>query len=291
MSIIAVGDFDGVHLGHRSLLQYLVSLGKQLGIPTAVITFDRNSKAFFHGSLGSYLTDPSARTRMILEEGVDRVFVVPFDEAFSQVTSEEFLALLRDRYGCTHLVGGTDFRFGCGGKGRLNDGAVVCGIKQHLVPLKIDMVKISSTFIRDSLRDGSLDRVNAWLGYSYFVSGPVVEGKHLGRTIGFPTINLNAPEGQLLPKNGVYVTKTEIDGVVHPSVTNVGIRPTVENGMNRNIETHLLNFDGDFYGKTATVHFLSLLREEQHFPDLGALMRQICKDRDAAYTWHKMTSL
>ncbi|MBO5213226.1 MAG: riboflavin biosynthesis protein RibF [Clostridia bacterium] len=285
MSVVTVGDFDGVHLGHRALLRDVASFADSQKIPSIAVTFDRNTKSFLRQTDPYYLTDFEEKKSLILSEGIGHVCNVPFDDAFSKMSPQAFLTLLKERYGCTHLFGGADFRFGCGGEGALTDGACVEGIVQHVVSLKTDLVKISSSTIRTALTDGLIERANSWLGYPYFVSGTVVEGKHLGRTIGFPTVNLASPMQKVLPKNGVYITETTVDGTAYRSVTNVGVRPSVQDGDFRNIETHLLEARGDFYGKTITVRFLSRLRDEIRFADLGALMQQLRIDRDAAFSW------
>ncbi len=286
MSVVTVGDFDGVHLGHKTLLRSVVSHAAEHGASSVAVTFDRNTKSFLRRSDPLYLTDAEEKVRLIRAEGIDSVCVVPFDEAFCRMSAGEFLAFLRERFGCTDLFGGADFRFGRGGEGTLSDGAVVDGIRQRVVTLKTDLVKISSSSIRAALTDGLIERANSWLGYCYSVSGVVLEGKHLGRTIGFPTVNLSCPEGKVLPRNGVYITETLVNGRVYRSMTNVGVRPTVTDGDSRNIETHLLHADGDFYGTDVTVRFLSRLRDEMRFPDLGALMRQLRIDRDMVFSWH-----
>lgn len=287
MAVVTVGDFDGVHLGHRELLRSVVSFAESVGESSVVLTFDRNTKTFLNHVPSYYLTHGEEKVSLIRSEGIQRVDTVPFDERFSSLSPDEFLCLLKEKYQCTHLFGGEDFRFGKNGAGTLRDGACVQGIYQHVVTLKTDLVKISSSSIRSALSDGLIERANSWLGYPYFVRGVVVEGKHLGRTIGFPTVNLSAPSAKVLPKNGVYFTETVVDGVTYPSLTNVGIRPTVKDGDACNVETHLLEARGDFYGKEITVRFFARLRDEIHFQDLGGLMQQLRSDREEAFSWHK----
>ncbi len=287
MSVITVGDFDGVHLGHRTLLRAVTDRAKELGTESLVLTFDRNTKNALKGNNAGCLTDTRERRELLQAEGIDRVAVVSFDESFCNMSEKDFLEYLRVCYGCTDLFGGPDFRFGKGGAGFLTDGLVLEGIRQHVVALKTDLVKISSTSIRTALADGLIERANTWLGHPYSITGTVVEGKHLGRTIGFPTINVVPGEGKILPRNGVYITQTIAEGRVYASMTNVGTRPTVEDNAAKNAETHLLNGDGDFYGKIVTVRFLSRLRDEKHFTDIGALMRQLRIDREDAFRRHK----
>ncbi len=286
MSVVTVGDFDGVHLGHRFLLRRVVSCAKDRGVPSVAITFDRNCKAFLKQQSNLYLTDTEEKSALILGEGIQRMEVLRFNEQLSQLSAEEFLLFLKEHYQCTDLVGGSDFRFGKGGKGVLREGTVVCGIRQHVVELKTDLVKISSSEIRNALFDGCIEQANDWLGSPYSLCGTVVEGKHLGRTIGFPTLNLIAPEGKVLPGNGVYVTEVMIENTLYRAMTNIGVRPTVEKRASRNVETYLLNAGGDFYGKKIMVRFLARLREERRFADLGALMQQLRADRDSALLWH-----
>lgn len=286
MSVVTVGDFDGVHLGHRSLLRAVVSMAESIGEPSVALTFDRNTKTALGKTPEFYLTDREEKCSLILGEGIEDVCIVPFDESFREKSPEEFLIFLKERWGCNHLVGGEDFRFGKNGMGGLTDGAVVCGIRQHVVDLKSDLVKISSSAIRAALGDGLIERANSWLGHTYSVSGRVIEGKHLGRTIGFPTVNIEAPAGKVLPCNGVYVTETLLDGKIYRSVTNVGVRPTVGSSNLRNVETHILYADGDFYGREIKVRFLSRLRDEKRFSNLGDLMQQLRIDRDMAFSWH-----
>jgi len=286
VAIVTVGDFDGVHLGHRALLRKTVALAESFQEPTVAVTFDRNTKSFLNNLPPTFLTDNGEKERLLREEGIDSVFFVSFNDAFSGMSASDFLNYLKSHCGCTHLVGGSDFRFGRGGEGTLTDGVCVQGIFQHVVDLKTDLVKISSTGIRTALADGLISKANSWLGYSYTVSGKVIEGKHLGRTIGFPTVNLAPPQGKILPKNGVYVTETEIDGKRYPSMTNVGVRPTVGDPPVRNVETHLIDADGNFYNKSIRVRFLARLRDERKFSDLGDLMQQLREDRNEVFLWH-----
>ncbi len=286
MSIVTVGDFDGVHIGHKLLLRQVIKEAAAQQEPSMVITFDRNSKNALQKGSVHYLTDNDEKKDLLLTEGVDRVHLVSFNEAFRNMSPSEFLSYLKTEFECTHLFGGEDFRFGFGGKGKLTDGAISGGICQHVVSLKTDLMKISSSAIRAALADGLVERANAWLGYPYSISGMVVEGLHLGRTIGFPTVNTQIPEGKALPKNGVYITETVVNGKRCRSITNIGVRPTVSEGASRNMETHILYAEGDYYGKVITVRFLARLRDEMKFPNLGALMQQLRIDRDMAFSWH-----
>lgn len=285
MSVVTVGDFDGVHSGHKELLRQVTRFASEQGLASVVVTFDRNCKDVLRNTSGSYLTTLAEKKRLLLAEGVDSVCVVSFDSTFASMSPEVFLSYLKDHCGCTYLFGGEDFRFGKDGAGTLTDGSCVQDIGQKVVTLKTDVMKISSSAIRSALSDGLIDQANGWLGYPYFISGTVVEGKHLGRTIGFPTLNLNASPEKILPGDGVYITETTVDGTTYRSVTNVGVRPSFNDGMQKNVETHLLNANGDFYGKTVTVRFLARLREERQFSDLGSLMQQLRIDREQAFSW------
>lgn len=291
MSVVTVGNFDGVHLGHKALLRRVVEKAHELGTTSVVLTFDRNTKTVLNGNDVFCLTAREERDALLREEGIDHIHVIPFDASFSAMTVSVFLDYLRTTYGCTDLFGGTDFRFGHGGKGLLLDGGIHRGIRQHTVDLKTDFVKISSSSIRCALQDGLVERANTWLGYPYSVSGIVEEGRHLGRTMGFPTINVTPEKFKILPKDGVYVTSTVIDGKVYSSMTNVGLRPTVGQDTVRNTETHLLSGGGYLYGSFVTVRFHSRLRDEKRFSDLGSLMQQLRNDREEAFLRHRERSL
>lgn len=288
MSVIAVGDFDGVHLGHRHLLAQAVREARAQACESIVVTFDRNTKSALHGSAARLLTVREERDRILSEIGIDRVVTLPFTEQFRAMSPESFLTFLRNTYACTDLFGGEDFRFGVHGSGSLSDGAVICGIRQHVVTLKKDLEKISSSAIRADLLDGRVGRANERLGAPYSVCGPVREGRRLGRTVGFPTLNLCPDPEKLLPKHGVYVTLTEVDGAVYPSLSNVGVRPTVSEQGEPNVETHLLGVQGDFYGKSVCVRFLSHIRDERRFDDLSALTAQMEQDRQSAQAYHSL---
>jgi len=291
VSVITVGDFDGVHLGHRALLRYAVDLARAKNVPAIVITFDQNTKSVLKRNFMGILTEFPEKEPLLRSLGVDQVSLVSFDGNFSNTSGEEFLRYLREEYGCTDLVGGTDFRFGRDGAMQLTDGIEVCGIRQHTVELKTDLVKISSTAIRRALLEGLLDQANTWLGYPFTVTGVVEEGMHLGRTIGFPTLNIVPDEMKILPKNGVYITRARIEKTEFLAMTNVGVRPTVQGAGVRNVETHLLDGNGEYYGCTLSVQFLARLRDEQRFPDMGALMRQLRVDREAALARHRKMNL
>ena len=282
MSVITVGDFDGVHLGHRELLTRTAALAERLGEASIALTFDRNSKFALRGSPQLRLASDEERERLILSCGIDRVVCIPFTERFAALSPEAFLDLLRERYGCTALVGGADFRFGSGAQGRLTDGKIVCGIRQYVIPLKTDTEKISSSAVRQALSLGDVSRAAELLGRYYSLSGSVVHGKRVGHRLGFPTINLKFSPERALPADGVYITETHMDGIVCRSVTNVGHRPTVEDAGRRTVETHLIGADGDFYGRCADVLFFSRLREEKKFSGLSDLAVQLSRDREDA---------
>lgn len=282
MSVVTVGDFDGVHLGHRDLLRQAAALAGSLHADSVAVTFDRNCKSVLRGDPVLQLTTAEEKREKILSCGIMRVETLSFDASLISLSPDGFLDLLRERFGCTVLLGGSDFRYGFGGSGTLTDGATVRGIRQVTVELRKDRTKISSSEIRTALTDGKPEEAMRRLGEPYSIRGTVIPGHQLGRTVGFPTLNLDLPAEKLLPKNGVYVTDAAVDGQTFRAVTNVGVRPTVSDEGVRNVETHLIGADGDFYGKTARVFFLSRLRDERRFPDLSALTRQLCADREAA---------
>lgn len=285
MSVMTVGDFDGVHLGHQALLDETVRLAKERKTESIVLTFDRNCKSFLRSLSVPYLTDFEEKKELLLSFGITSVAAVSFNEAFSDLSEISFLRYLKQEFDCTDLVGGEDFRFGKHANGFLTDGRTEAGICQHCISLKTDLVKISSSAIRTALADGCVDRAAQWLGRPFTLSGVGVPGNHIGSTIGFPTVNFFLPKGKMLPKNGVYITRTTLCGTDYPSVTNIGCRPTVSQKNVRNVETHILNFDRVLYGESVRVSFLSRLRDEVRFSSMADLSAQLRRDRDTALNW------
>lgn len=275
-SAVSLGKFDGFHRGHRLLLDRILA---QKELHSTVFTFD--------GILKDKQIYLETEKRMLLERlGVEREVIFPFCEETKIMAPEVFIReILVKRMDAKLICVGEDFHFGRGRLGdvsMLSDGAEKYGYELCVFPkMKEAGEVISSTRIRRELADGRIETANGLLGEPYFVSGEVMHGNALGRTIGMPTANLLPEEQKLLPVYGVYVTRVEVDGQTYAGVTNVGMKPTV--GADRvSVETTLLNFDGNLYGKRITVYFLYFLRPEQKFDSLEELKDQIERDKAEA---------
>ena len=293
--IATTGFFDGVHLGHRLVIERLVSLARERRDESLVVTFWPHPRAVLQDGARELrlLTTLEEKKSLLASLGVSRVEVLDFSRAFAALTAEEYLrTVLRDRFGVSTLLVGYDNRLG---SDRLTAGALApiatsLGIELiELQPLSFRAepkaesrnLEISSTKIRKSLEDGDIASATSMLGYGYSLQGVVVAGNRLGRTIGFPTANMKLYEPlKLVPGRGVYVVEVEVLGQKYRGMTNIGTRPTV-GGSTTTIETHILDFDEDIYGLPLRITFLRRLRDEIHFPSLDALKAQLAFDRTA----------
>ena len=294
--IATTGFFDGVHLGHRLVIERLVSLARERGDESLVVTFWPHPRAVLQdGARELRLLNSLEEKKVLLRNlGVDRVEVLDFTRSFAALTAEQYLRdILRDRFGVTTLLMGYDNRLG---SDRLTADKLrpkASAMEMELIELEPfgqgghrfadvhpSLTHISSTVIRKSLEEGKVEEATEMLGYGYALRGVVVAGNRLGRTIGFPTANMKLYEPlKLVPGRGVYVVEAEVLGKKYRGMTNIGLRPTV-GGSFTTIETHILDFDEDIYGLPLRITFLRRLRDEVHFPSLEALKDQLEKDRD-----------
>ena len=304
MSIVTTGFFDGVHLGHRHVISTVVSAARERGEEAIVVTFWPHPRTVLQQDARDFrlLTSLEEKKELLLAAGVDRVEVLPFTREFAAMKADEYLALLRDRFGASLIVMGYDNRIGSDRKTALEISGesfpsapqeiIFCdGAQKTNFPLRPSFaaprtdspstVAISSTIIRKALEAGDVASANAMLGYSYGLYGVVVAGNRMGRTIGFPTANMQLYEPlKLVPLNGVYAVEVEVLGRQFRGMCNIGMRPTV-GGTARTIETHILDFDEDIYGLPLRIRFLRRIRDERKFPSLDALREQLLQDRDA----------
>ena len=287
--IATTGFFDGVHLGHRLVIERLVSLARERGDESLVVTFWPHPRAVLQDGARELrlLNSLEEKKGLLRNLGVDRVEVLDFTRSFAALTAEQYLRdILRDRFGVTTLLMGYDNRLG---SDRLTANKLLpkaSSLDMELIELEpFEMgehpqTHISSTIIRKSLEEGKVEEATEMLGYGYALKGVVVAGNRLGRTIGFPTANMKLYEPlKLVPGRGVYVVEAEVLGKKYRGMTNIGLRPTV-GGSFTTIETHILDFDEDIYGLPLRVTFLRRLRNEVHFPSLEALKDQLEKDRE-----------
>ena len=288
--IATTGFFDGVHLGHRLVIERLVSLAHERGDESLVVTFWPHPRAVLQDGARELrlLNSLEEKKELLRSLGVDRVEVLDFTRSFAALTAEQYLReILRDRYGVTTLLMGYDNRLGSDRltADTLKPIAEGIGMElKELLPLSFRPSEasgeISSTQIRTALENGDIVSAAEMLGYGYSLKGVVVAGNRLGRTIGFPTANMKLYEPlKLVPGRGVYAVEAEVLGKKYRGMTNIGLRPTV-GGSFTTIETHILDFDEDIYGLPLRITFLRRLRDEVHFPSLEALKDQLEKDRD-----------
>ena len=283
--VIALGFLDGVHLGHGALLRRAAEEAKKRGCESAVFTFDRPPKEVITGIPCPLINSPEDRAELVKRlYGIDEMIMVPFDDEMRTTPWDRFVTdILVGRYGAVHLVAGHDHHFGHRNQGSpelLKEKCAELGLGCDIIPaVTLDGVTVSSTHIRKLLEEGDVETARAFLGHPHVLTQTVGHGRQLGRTIGIPTANLVAPPHVLLPKRGVYAAKITLpDGRAFGGVTNVGVRPTVNNGQDVTVEPWILDFDGDLYGQAIRVEFFRRLRDERKFESLDALRSQIETD-------------
>lgn len=286
-SIVTVGVFDGVHTGHRVLLDTVIRRGRAAGLRTVAVTFERHPEEVLRpGHEPPALQTLAEKVEALRATGVDHVHVLTFDLEASREPAGDFVRrVLVDAFGARQVLIGSNFRFGHGAAGdvallqRLGERH---GFEAEAIDLvDVDGAQVSSTAVRDALAAGDVGRAATALGRPHRVSGPVVRGDGRGRSIGVPTANVAVPDGIAVPAVGVYATRTVVDGDVHASVTNVGMRPTF-GGDDVTVETHLLEGEFDLYGRVVAVEFVARLRDERRFDDVDALVDQIRADVETA---------
>ena len=283
--VIALGFFDGVHLGHGALLRRAAEEAKKRGCESAVFTFDRPPKEVITGIPCPLINSPEDRAELVKRlYGIDEMIMVPFDDEMRTTPWDRFVTdILVGRYGAVHLVAGHDHHFGHKNQGSpelLREKCAELGLGCDIIPaVTIGGITVSSTHIRKLLEEGDVETARAFLGHPHVLTQTVGHGRQLGRTIGIPTANLVAPPHVLLPRRGVYAAKITLpDGRAFGGVTNVGVRPTVNNGQDVTVEPWILDFDGDLYGQAIRVEFYRRLRDERKFDSLAALRSQIETD-------------
>lgn len=280
-TIYALGFFDGVHIGHAALLKACRRLADETGCKAAAVTFSSHPDTLVQGVTPRLINTIEDRVRLLKENGMDDVVVLPFDKKMQTLPWQEFLTLLVEHYGAAGLVCGHDFRFGNRGTGTSDLLTAFCkenGMLWAVVPeQKLGDITVSSTHIRSLLEKSEMEEAGRFLGHPHLLTGTVVSGRKLGRTLGIPTANLSIPEDVVQLPFGVYACRATVDGNEYIAVTNIGNRPTV-GGHRVTVEPWLLDFDGDLYGKELTLRFFRFLRAEQKFPSLDALKEEIVKN-------------
>ncbi|HZV63115.1 MAG TPA: bifunctional riboflavin kinase/FAD synthetase [Methylophilaceae bacterium] len=286
---LAIGKFDGVHLGHQALLQGLVATAQARGLISAVMTFEPHPLEFFRPKqVQPRITTMREKLELFAAAGVQQVYICHFNERFAQVSAEEFMQkILRESLNVEVILVGEDFQFGAGRTGSVADfraNGFECFSLSHV---HLEGVRISSTVVREALACGNLERARELLGRPYSISGKVVHGDKVGRTLGYPTANISLPVERPL-KFGIYAVKLEgVAETALPGVASFGIRPTMKQDGRPTLEVHVFDFDRQIYGAHVRVHFLHKIRDEMKFPDTETLRQWIIADEEKARNYFK----
>ncbi|MEZ0006209.1 riboflavin kinase/FMN adenylyltransferase [Flavobacterium sp. 28YEA47A] len=284
-TVATLGTFDGVHLGHKKIIERLTQEVEKSNTESLVLTFFPHPRMVLQGNSDIQLLNTIQEKAELLENiGLQNLIIHPFDQSFSQLGAEEFVkTILVDRFNIKKIIIGHDHRFGKNRSADINDliayGKIYDFEVEQISAEEIDEVSISSTKIRKALLSGDIQLANEYLGYNYFITGTVVKGRQLGRTIGFPTANLKIEEDyKLIPLNGVYIVKSYWDGKEVYGMMNIGTNPTVD-GKERTIETNFLDFEEDLYDKEMRIYFLQRIRSEEKFDSIDTLKAEIENDK------------
>ena len=284
--VATIGSFDGVHLGHKAMLEETRNIAASAGLPLMAITFARHPRLLFDGNCEPFiLTGNSEKAALLAEAGVDIVVELDFDTLMAGMCAERFMKeILVGRLGVKVLAIGYDHRFGKPCEGEGFDSYVEYGSSMGVEVMKlssfsIDGITISSSFVRRALAAGDIPLAYKALGHSLVLEGTVVHGAAVGRGMGFPTANvIPVEEMMILPADGVYEVNASVGGACHKGVMNIGVKPTIDNNGLRTIEVHMLDFSGDIYGERIRIELVRRLRDEQQFVSMDALRSQIEKD-------------
>ena len=283
--VIALGFFDGVHLGHGALLSLCARRAEELGAIPAAFTFDVHPASFITGSATPLLSSAADRAGLMQRcYGIQDILVGHYDRQMMKTPWRDFVTqLLAGAYNAVHLVVGHDYRFGYKGEGnpqRLQELCAELGLGCDIVPrVELNGITVSSTHIRTLIAQGEMAEAVRFLGHPHVLTDTVAHGKRLGTTLGFPTVNLRIPQGVLVPAHGVYATQIVLeDGSRHDAVTNIGVRPTVNDGSHLTVESFLLHYEGDLYGRELRVEFFHFLRPEQRFDSLEELRDEVLRN-------------
>jgi len=288
-TIYALGFFDGIHLGHKALMEETRRLAAIRGFRAGVVTFGSHPDALVLGAAPGLICTPEDRETMLREVfTMETVVSLPFDREMQATPWQDFLNMLVEHHSAAGFVCGSDFRFGARGEGTAALLESFCrerGLCSRVVPEQtVDGIRVSSTYIRTLVEAGDMERAARFLGHPYRLSGTVSHGKRLGSRLGFPTANLPFPDTLAVPRFGVYASRAKAEGAWYTAVTNLGTRPTVS-GKGITVESWLLGYQGDLYGKPLILDFYGFLRPENTFPSLGALRQEIQKNAAQAQTF------
>lgn len=291
--VIALGFFDGVHTAHAMLLRRAAQRAEELDAIPAAITFDRFPKTMQRGGSAPLINTPSDRAALMEKYcGIREVVVLEFDKALMELPWDAFVTdILMERFGCVHVVAGHDYRFGYKGEGNPEKLRALCaelGIGCDIIDkVELDGITVSSTHIRSLIGAGEMEEAHRFLGHPHILSGVVIKGQQVGRTIGVPTANIIVPDGVIMPAYGVYASRVITEQGTYLAVTNVGIRPTVNDGRGVTVEPWILDFDGDLYDQSICLEFYKQLRGEQKFASLEELRAEIWHNAEETRAYFK----
>lgn len=292
-TVVTLGTFDGVHKGHRKILEKLITAGQAKGCQSVVLTFFPHPRMVLQQDSDIRLLNTIDEKALLLQQaGVDNLIIHPFDHTFSRLTAEDFVKdILVDRLNIQKIIIGYDHRFGRNRTATIDDlikyGSQYGFEVEQISALEVNEVSVSSTKVRNALALGDVQTANEFLGYPYMLTGTVVKGRQLGRTIGYPTANIAIPETyKLVPETGVYVASAIVDGKEVPGMMSIGTNPTV-GGMEQSIEIHLFDFDADLYGKTLQLNLYQRLRDEEKFASIEILKDKLDEDRQRSLDYYK----
>ena len=281
-SVVALGCFDGVHIGHQTVIKRAVSIAKELSVKSAVWTFDESPRNFFTPYSSPVITDRDEKRKLMRTLGIDIFVSIPFDIETGALSPEDFFErILLQKLRAVHIVCGFNYSFGKGGAGKTDLLRTLCdenGVGLTVIEsIDTNGAPISSSRIREAIESGNIEEAQKYLGRPYSINTIVIDGQKLARRLGFPTVNQVFERGILVPKSGVYITRVTIDSKKHYGITNVGIRPTV-GGKTLCAETHILDFSGNLYGKKLRVEFLHFMRPETAFSSIDELSQKVHDD-------------
>lgn len=292
-TIVTLGTFDGVHVGHKKIIERLLLNAKELNCESLVLTFFPHPRMVLQkDSDVKLLNTIEEKSDLLAKTGLDNLVIHPFDQAFSRLTAEEFVKnILVDAFNIKKIIIGHDHRFGRNRTANIDDLIAFSKIYdfevEQISVQEINDVAVSSTKIRNAILDGNIELANKYLNYKYSFEGKIVKGKQLGRTIGFPTANFELENNyKLIPENGVYIVESQINQKMFFGMMNIGFNPTVS-GNTKTIEVYYFDFDGDLYNKKISVSILHRLRSEQKFDSLEALKKQLNLDKSASLNFIK----
>lgn len=287
-TVVTIGTFDGVHIGHQKIIKRLINTGKLEGLKSVILTFFPHPRMVLQKDSNIKLINTIKERHDILDDlGLDYLLIKKFTQEFSRLSAEEFVKrILVDKINAKRVIIGYDHRFGRNRNADINDlktfGDTYGFEVEEISAQDIDDVSVSSTKIRNAILEGDIKKANAYLGYRFMLSGEVTKGKGLGKQLRFPTANIEIDEDyKIIPKQGAYIIASKIEDTTIYGMMNIGMNPTV-NGSKQTIEVHFFDFNKDLYGKTIQIDLLHRIRDEEKFESLEALKLQLGKDKETA---------